>query len=150
MDPILISFGIFLISVLFIGALYFFIWEVPERDKRRQIKTRLESISQVQKRATTPELDLIKKELLSDVPAFNKILMQFSHTSRLKKAISQADMKMSVGTFVLLSLVIFAIGVVVSNLFLRIIPVSLVIGGFFGCIPFDGGDVQTKQEISEI
>ena len=54
MDPILISLGIFLISVLFIGALYFFIWELPEREKRRQIKTRLESISQVGKTSTRP------------------------------------------------------------------------------------------------
>jgi tight adherence protein B len=135
MDPIFISFGIFLIAVLFIGTLYFFIWEVPEREKRRQIKTRLESISQVGQRMPSPELELIKKELLSGVPAFNKILLQFSHTSRLKKIISQADMKMKVGTFILLSLALSAIGVVVSNQFLRMIPVNLVIGGFLAFIP---------------
>ena len=59
-------------------------------------------------------------------------------------------MKMKVGTFVLLSLALFAIGVLVSNLFLKIIPVSLVIGGFLAFIPLMCGAVQTKQKISEI
>src|SRR5438309_1299799 len=110
MDPILISLGIFFIAVLFIGAIYFFIWEMPERGKRRKIKDRLESISEVGRRAPSPELDLIKKELLSDVPAINKILLHFSHSNRLKRLINQADMRLQVSTFILISLFLFALG----------------------------------------
>jgi hypothetical protein len=75
MDPILISFGIFLLAVIFIGSVYFFIWEMPEREKRRRIKNRLESISDAGRRAPSPELDLIKNELLSGVPAVNRLLL---------------------------------------------------------------------------
>jgi tight adherence protein B len=122
-------------AVLFISGIYFFIWEMPEREKRRKIKNRLESISEAGRRGPSPELDLIKKELLSDIPAINKILLQFSHSSRLKKLISQADMKLKVSSFILISLVLFAIGAIVSNQFLRIVPVNIVVGGTLASFP---------------
>jgi tight adherence protein B len=135
MDPVLISLGIFFMAVLFISGIYFFIWEMPEREKRRTIKNRLESISEAGRRAPSPELDLIKKELLSDVPAINKILLQFSHSSRLKKLINQADMKLKVSTFILISLILFAVGAIVSNQFLRIVPVNILVGGTLASLP---------------
>jgi tight adherence protein B len=135
MDPILISLAIFFMAVLFISGIYFFIWEMPEREKRRTIKNRLESISEAGRRAPSPELDLIKKELLSDVPAINKILLQFSHSSRLKKLINQADMKLKVSTFILISLILFAVGAIVSNQFIRIIPVNILVGGTLASLP---------------
>jgi tight adherence protein B len=136
MNPILIASVIFIIAVVFVGSVYFFIWEVPEREKRRKIKDRLESISDAGRRMPSPELDIIKSELLSDVPALNKLLLQFSHTNRLKKLISQADMKMKVSTFLLISLILFACGTVLSNQLLKIIPVNVLIGVLAGVIPF--------------
>ena len=135
MDPLLIALGTFLLAVVFVGGVYFFIWEMPEREKRKKIKDRLESISEAGRREPSPELDLIKKELLSDVPAFNKILLQFSHSNRLRKLINQADMKLNVGSFILIALVLFASGFAISYQFLRIIPVNIVIGGFLSVIP---------------
>ncbi|PYV43998.1 MAG: pilus assembly protein TadB [Acidobacteria bacterium] len=135
MDPILISLGIFFMAILFIGGVYFFIWEMPERNKRRQIRDRLESISEAGRRAPSPELDLIKKELLSDVPVINKILLQFSHSNRLKKLINQADIKLQVSTFILISLILFALSAIVSQQLTNIIPVSLLVAGFLSSIP---------------
>jgi tight adherence protein B len=135
MDPILISLVIFFMAVLFISGIYFFIWEMPEREKRRKIKNRLESLSEAGRRAPSPELDLIKKELLSDVPAINKILLQFSHSSRIKKLISQADMKLKVSSFMLISLILLAVGAIVSNQFVRVVPVNIVVGGALASIP---------------
>src|SRR5262245_29806461 len=135
MDPILISFGIFLLAIVFIGGVYFFIWEMPERQKRRTIKDRLESISEAGKRAPSPDLDLIKNELLSGVPVINKILLQFSHTNRLKMLIQQADMKLKVGTLVLVSIALFAVGALASYQFLKILPVCILVGAFFSLWP---------------
>ena len=131
----MISLGIFFMAILFIGGVYFFIWEMPERNKRRQIRDRLESISEAGRRAPSPELDLIKKELLSDVPVINKILLQFSHSNRLKKLINQADIKLQVSTFILISLILFAISAIVSQQLTNIIPVSLLVAGFLSSIP---------------
>jgi hypothetical protein len=86
MDPILIASGIFMIAVLFVGTVYFFIWELPEREKRKKVRDRLESISEAGRRMPSPELDIIKNELLSDVPVFNKVLLQFSHTNQAQEA----------------------------------------------------------------
>ncbi|MFN8008934.1 MAG: type II secretion system F family protein [Terriglobia bacterium] len=135
MSPITISFFIFLLAVFFVGSIYFFIWEMPEREKRKKIKERLESITEVGKRSPTPELDLIKSELLSDVPAINKVLLQFSHTNRIRKLISQADMKMKVSTFILASLILCAAGIFFSNLIVNIWVVNVVIGLFLAFIP---------------
>src|SRR5688500_18026804 len=107
MDPILIASVIFVMAVLFVGSVYFFIWELPEREKRKKVRDRLESISEAGRRMPSPELDIIKNELLSDVPAINKLLLQFAHTNRAKKLLSQADMKLKVSTFLLISLVLF-------------------------------------------
>ena len=46
MDPILIASAIFMMAVLFVGSVYFFIWELPEREKRKKVRDRLESISE--------------------------------------------------------------------------------------------------------
>ena len=135
MNPITISFFIFLIAVLFVGGIYFFIWEMPEREKRKKIKDRLESITEVGRRSPTPELDLIKSELLSDVPAINKILLQFSHTNRLRKLINQADMRMKVSTFILLSLIICAVGIFLSSFLIKIWFVDIIIGVFLAFLP---------------
>ncbi|HVN79041.1 MAG TPA: type II secretion system F family protein [Terriglobia bacterium] len=135
MDHILISLGIFIVAVLFVGGIYFFIWEMPEREKRRRIKGRLDAISQAGAREPSPELDLLKKELLSDVPALNRVLLQFSHANRLKKLITQADVKLNVSSLILISLVLLAFGYVVSNHFFPMPPINLVAGGFLGFLP---------------
>lgn len=135
MNPITISFFIFVIAVLFVVGIYFFIWEMPERIKRKKIKNRLESITEVGRRSPTPELDLIKSELLSDIPAFNKLLLQFSHTNRLRKLINQADMKITVSTFILLTLIICAAGIFLSSFLIRIWFVNIVIGVFLAFLP---------------
>ncbi len=134
-NPALIALVTFLMAVAFVAAVYFFIWEMPEREKRKKIKDRLDSISEAGRRAPSPELDLIKKELLSDVPAINRILLQFSHTNRLKKVINQADMNINVSMFLLISLILFAISFIISNQFLNIIPLNIVIGLFFSTVP---------------
>jgi tight adherence protein B len=135
MNPITISFFIFVIAVLFVVGIYFFIWEMPERIKRKKIKNRLESITEVGRRSPTPELDLIKSELLSDIPAFNKLLLHFSHTNRLRKLINQADMKITVSTFILLTLIICAAGIFLSSFLIRIWFVDIVIGVFLAFLP---------------
>ena len=135
MDHILISLGIFIIAVLFVAGIYFFIWEMPEREKRRRIKGRLDAISQAGSRDPSPELDLLKKELLSDLPALNRVLLQFSHTNHLKTLITQADIKLNVSSLILISLVLLALGYVVSNQFFPMPPINLVVGGFLGCTP---------------
>ena len=136
MNPITISFFIFVIAVLFVGGIYFFIWEMPEREKRKKIKDRLESITEVGRRSPTPELDLIKSELLSDVPAINTLLLRFSHSNRLRKLINQADMKIKVSTFVLLSLIICAVGIFLSSFLVKIWFVDIIIGVFLAFLPF--------------
>ncbi|MCI0626325.1 MAG: type II secretion system F family protein [Acidobacteria bacterium] len=136
MNPLLIASVIFMIAVLFVGSVYFAIWELPEREKRKKIKDRLESISEAGRRMPSPELDIMKSELLSDVPAFNRMLLQFSHSNQLKKLIGQADMKMKVSTLILVSLVLFAFGIVVSNQLLNMLPVNILIGLLLSALPF--------------
>jgi tight adherence protein B len=124
-----------MIAVLFVGGIYFFIWEMPEWEKRKKIKDRLESITEVGRRSPTPELDLIKSELLSDVPAINKVLLHFSYTNRLRKLINQADMKITVSTFILLTLIICAAGIFLSSFLIKIWFVDIIIGVFLAFLP---------------
>ena len=76
---------------------------------RRQevIRRRLESIEKAQKRGSASlELELVRDELLSDVPAIHQMLMRFSWAGRLRAFISQSGMNIKLGKLFLLTAIV--------------------------------------------
>jgi tight adherence protein B len=75
--------------------------------------------AEVQKRLSLLELrnlksddlpEVLKSELLSDVPPLNQLLSRVNFAVQIDRRIRQADLDMRVGTFVLLSVALFAVG----------------------------------------
>jgi tight adherence protein B len=95
---------VFFIIVLIFGAIYAFAGREMDGDI---IRGRLEAIEK-----GTPfvknalNLDLIRDELLSSIPSFNKLLVRWSWPGRLRKFIAQAGMQVRPGKITLISAVI--------------------------------------------
>ncbi len=97
-----------LIAFVIVTALAFGLWVFSTKDTRQElIRTRLESVRKAERRETdTAELKLIRDELLSDVPALNRLLLHWSWTSGLRSFLAQAGVKARPGKLILFSAVL--------------------------------------------
>jgi tight adherence protein B len=67
------------------------------------LRERLKSIDSAAKRGATAEVEILRDELLSGIPALNKLLSRWSRSSRLQLLLEQADMRLRPGKFLLVS-----------------------------------------------
>ncbi len=91
----------FLVVVLILVAALF----AATRGRRQDIlRRRLEAIVKAQKRGhSSLELQLIRNELLSDLPMLHRLLLRWSWSGRLGQYIAQAGMKIKLGKLFLFS-----------------------------------------------
>jgi tight adherence protein B len=79
--------------------------------KQRQALNRLESVIKAEKRGSASlDLHLIRDELLSDVPALNRMMLRWSWATRLRRFVAQAGGKIKPGKLVLISAVLALLG----------------------------------------
>src|SRR5262249_19389976 len=96
---------LFLIFILFVTvAIYFFVSRDTD-EYRRRIDERLKQLVQERGGASQREMQLLKEELLSTVPAMHRVLIRFEVFNKLQAILRQADLKVSVYRFVTLSLI---------------------------------------------
>jgi tight adherence protein B len=81
------------------------------------------------------DLDLIRDELLSSIPALNKMLVRWSWPARLRKYIAQAGMQVRPGKLVLVSAVMGLSAMEGVQYFYRNLVVGIVTGAFAGLLP---------------
>lgn len=101
---ILIISIMFFFFIFFLGLSVFNITRAQEAELKAKIEHRL-------KRTNFPltEVKLDKKDRLSDLPLFNRILQKIGRVKNLKTFMEQAGLSISVGVFLLFSLVISAL-----------------------------------------
>jgi tight adherence protein B len=76
--------------------------------KRSRVKKRIEKYTFIE--SADEELDILKKRVYSDVPFLNRLLHGIFFIRSLDRLIMQANAKLPVGFFILLSLLLFALG----------------------------------------
>jgi tight adherence protein B len=130
---LLIAFVTFL-SVLLIILLFFAMGSGTPREEI--VRKRFEAVQRAERRGElTVGLQLVRDELLSDVPALNKLLVRWGWAGRLRDYIEQSGVKSKPGKLLLLSFVL-AVGaylVVVALLHQPLLGVAAAIVG--GAIP---------------
>lgn len=99
--PILIALGTFLIvaCLMFVAVN---VW-LQRNASARVLKERLQAIDAASARHSSPELDLLRNEVLSEIPALQRVLSRSSHGIKLNRMLAQAEVKMKPGMFLLLS-----------------------------------------------
>ena len=91
---ILVVMGVFTVAGLF-----------EERDARaRSMRDRLLSLDRAQERSGSQELALLRDEILSEIPALNRVLQQSPRIKELQRFLDQADTGMRAGKFLMISL----------------------------------------------
>jgi tight adherence protein B len=108
------------------------------RDPRSEaVKARLEAVQRAERRdGMSAELQLVRDELLSDVPALNKFLLKWQSISNLKKYLSQAGVKTKPGKLILTSAVSAFAGYLACNAFVHSRLISVGAGMVAGSVPF--------------
>ncbi len=103
MTLIVVAIAAFLLTlVLFLAGYYFFI-EAPA--SKRKMHTRLAMLEETALQPqTTAEMDVVRKELLSDITLVHRILVQVPIMAKLQVFLRQADLATNVATVLLASL----------------------------------------------
>jgi tight adherence protein B len=103
---------IFLVTLALATSFFFFFVETPMA--RRKMMTRLAALQEVSAR-TENVPDILRKELLSNMPVVNRLLATTPGINKLRLFLEQGDIRMQVGTFVLMC-VALALFVLVATL----------------------------------
>jgi len=115
----------------------FLIWLDGRHSQARMLRERIEAIEQAESRQPSEELAVLRDELLSGIPAFNRFLSRSRHLAHLQPWLNQADVDVRAGKFLLICT---ASGVLLGFLALMVfhspilIPPFLILGLFVPCM----------------
>ena len=111
---IVISLGIFLSLILLIEGGYYFYHQFVS-PQQRTMKRRLRgSGKRVSEKEKTPEQEILRKRKLSEVAWMQSLLASLSNLGGLEKLLQQANSKMPIGVFLLLSACLGMIGCLIG------------------------------------
>jgi tight adherence protein B len=131
-----------LISVLtFLVATFIFIliWLLVGGDRKQDvIRRRIEAVRKAERRGgeSALGLELLRDEMLSTVPALNRLMMRWSWSSQLQDFLLQAGMDTKPGKLLLLSGVIGMGTYVIIGRYYAPLPVALLAGALAAGFPF--------------
>lgn len=124
---------------------------LDERKSRaRVLKDRLATTEGVDTGKQFEDIALLRDEMLSEIPAFDSLLRRSDRVSALQKLLSQADLKIRAGNFLLLCL---GSGVVVSLIVYSASHKTLIfawVGFLLGCfIPYSYASYARTKRFNE-
>jgi len=127
---IVLGIGVVLLILMEGGYLTFRRLQNPEK---REVVRRLRILSS--KEYEDESIDILRKNLLSDVKWFNQMLMSFRWTDRVNRFLQQADAHYTLGVYVLLSLFLASAGVIAGSLINPSRMGLILYAAFMGMIP---------------
>jgi tight adherence protein B len=120
---------VFALVLLAVVGGYFLL--IAGRREKTEVKRRI-SLLELRNLQDADIPQLLKKEVMSDVPLLNQLLSRVNVAAKMDQRLRQADMKMPVGTFFLLSLVLFSVGILAGRIlhWPNILSIIVAIGLF--------------------
>lgn len=114
------------------------------------VQKRFQAVQRAERRGDlTLGLQLVRDELLSDVPALNKVLVQWGWANRLHEYIEQAGIKSKPGKILLLSVVLALGAYLIVALLNPYILVAIAAGLLAGCIPLSAVHFKRQYRFRE-
>jgi tight adherence protein B len=106
------------------------------RSRARLLRERLATVQQAAERQPTEELALLRDELLSEIPALNRLLQRSHRITGLQRLLQQGDFKVRAGNFLLICVCSAAVFGMLLMLLTRVVLFGWL-GGVAGlAIPF--------------
>jgi len=106
----------------------------PAGESSRELKRRL-ALLELREIETADIPDVLKKELLSDVPLLQRALSRLKLAQRVDARLRQAGMEMKVGVFALLSVALFAIGALIGLVLHWPFVLAILLGALLATLP---------------
>jgi len=120
------------VLVILLGGMFLI---ATTRSEKAEVKKRL-SLLRIRSLQDEDIPDFLKSELLSDVPLLNRILKHSRLAVRIDRWLRQGDVPFTVGTFVLLSIVLFGCGILIGFFLKWHVVLSVAAGSLLFSLPF--------------
>jgi tight adherence protein B len=114
-------------------------------DQARLIRERLAAVNTAAERNPSEELALLRDQLLSEIPALNRLLASSERISRLQRYLSQADVSIRAGKFLLLSTCSGVFAGILVNLLTRVLVFGALAFVAFTFIPLTYVSVKRSR-----
>ena len=132
---LLIPFIVFVTCLFLTYALYLF--TSRSSDKRRALlKERLAEAIRSSANSGDAEVQLVREELLSEIPWLNRSLVKLQATSKLKRIIDQADVNITVMRLILFSATAGVLAFLATSMISQSYLLRAVFGFIAGMVPF--------------
>jgi tight adherence protein B len=142
----LVVIGVFVLVAMLVFSLAS---GLDERTARaRMLRDRLASLDRAQERKPSEELALLRDELLSEIPALNKMLRRSVSVQRLQTLLHQADMQVRAGNFLAISV---ALGIFLGVLGLQLsnrAELGVVFLAIGGTLPYFYASYQRSKRFA--
>jgi tight adherence protein B len=134
MNILVITLVIFLVVTLVVFGLYYSFVAARE-STRSEVKRRLQSIAM---RQGTEEVmpSILKEEVLSSIPALNRILFKVPLAVKADKLLDQADVRMKVSTLLMFDSILLFFGFLLGLLINRGILVAILFALILAALPY--------------
>jgi len=136
--------------VVSVGGFVVFSLLDERKSRARVLRDRLASTSETGETKPLEDIALLRDEMLSEIPALDTLLRRSDRVSALQKLLSQADLKIRAGNFLLLCL---GSGIVLSLIVYTVANKAFVfawIGFLFGCIlPYSFASYSRTKRFNE-
>lgn len=130
---ILIVIGIFIVTLILLEGSYVTFRSI-QNPERKEVLKRLRILSS--KEYENEDIDILRKNLLSEVQWLNQMLLSFRWTDKVNLFLQQADAQYTLGVYVLLSFLLASAGGLVGLLITSSRMVLILFAVFLGMIPF--------------
>ena len=145
--------GITVITIIFfIGALLIietglYAYRAIRYPQRNRIREKLRSLQDEEGAEAVP--DLLRKRVLSEVPFLNTILKDAAIAARFDLLLKQANSKLPLGFFVLLTPVLALTAYFISSHVTNVFFFSVLVGIFFGMLPYLYPRVKKRKRMQK-
>jgi tight adherence protein B len=146
---VLIIFLVFVVSFgLLLSALYFVV-EVPAA--KRRVRERLAALQQTSMTEADEDTErlIMRQELMSRIPAIDRLLLRLRWVTKLQLSIEQAGIKMPVASLVLMSLGIGLAGLLLGLLLPVPLPMVVMLAAAAAAAPFAVVALKRKQRFAK-
>jgi tight adherence protein B len=134
MTALLLTGMIFVITLgLTLSGMYFLV-EAPAA--RRRVRQRLAAIQQSTSRAESEEMGILREEVMSQVPALDRLLLHIPIFNKLQVQIQQAAMQTTAATLLMIALAVAFVVFLIGFLFGLPTILLVVVVGLAAMVPF--------------
>jgi tight adherence protein B len=111
-------------------------WSMDQkRVTARVLHQRLTAVQQAAERRPSEELALLRDELLSEIPALNRLLARSHRISRVQRFLSQGDVKVRAGKFLLICACVAAFFALITLMWANSLVAAILVGGLATLLP---------------